>query len=99
MPPAGPGSLFLVKRPRQGVLRISRACSLWLVSIVNRRNAVLGWLTWEFGKRFARRKAKSALPGVEEGRPHKGLIVSALAAVGAVVFFWRRNRSDDTSTD
>jgi hypothetical protein len=67
------------------------------VSIVNRRNAVLGWLTWEFGKRFAKQKAKSAVPGVEEGRPNKGLILSALAAVGAFVFFWRRSRSDETA--
>jgi hypothetical protein len=65
------------------------------VSIVNRRNAVLGWLTWEVGKRFARKKAKSAVPSMEEGRPNKGLILSALAAVGAVLFFWRRNRSDE----
>ena len=74
---------------------MSGACSLCRVSIVNRRNAVLGWLTWEVGKRFARNKAKSAVPGVEEGRPNKGLIVSAVAAVGAIVFFWRRNRSDE----
>jgi hypothetical protein len=60
------------------------------MSIVNRRNAVLGWLTWQAGKRFAARKARSAVPGVDEGRPNKGLILSALAAIGAVLFFWRR---------
>jgi hypothetical protein len=69
------------------------------VSIFNRRNAALGWLTWEVGKRFARQKAKDAVPGVQEGRPNKGLIVSALAAAGAVVFFWRKNRTDDTAPD
>jgi hypothetical protein len=64
------------------------------VGIVNRRNAVLGWLTWQAGKRVAARKARSAVPGVEAGRPNKGLIVSALAAVAAVVFFWRRKETD-----
>jgi hypothetical protein len=64
------------------------------MSIVNRRNAVLGWLTWQVGKRFAARKARSAVPGVDEGRPNKGLIVSALAAIGAVLFFWRRRGTD-----
>jgi hypothetical protein len=65
------------------------------MSIVNRRNAVLGWLTWEAGKRVAARKARSAVPGVDEGKPNKGLIVTALAAVAAVVFFWRRRGPED----
>jgi hypothetical protein len=69
------------------------------VTIFNRRNAALGWATWAVGKRFARKKAKSAVPSVEEGRPNKGLILSALAAVGAVLFFWRRKRSDETAPE
>ena len=60
------------------------------MSIVNRRNAVLGWLTWRVGKRLAARKARQAVPRVEERRPNKGLILSALAAIGAVLFFWRK---------
>lgn len=67
------------------------------MGIVNRRNAVLGWFTWQAGKRFARRKARAAVPNVEEGKPNKGLIVSTLAATGAVLFFWRRRRTDDSS--
>ena len=67
------------------------------MSIVNRRNAVLGWLTWEAGKRVAARKARSALPSVEEGKPNKGLILSLLAAAGAVVFFWQRKGGDEGS--
>jgi hypothetical protein len=58
---------------------------------------MLGWLTWEVGKRVARKKAKSVVPAVEEGRPNKGLILSAAAAAGAVLFFWRRNRTDETA--
>jgi hypothetical protein len=68
------------------------------VGVFNKRNAMLGWMTWQMGKRVAAKKARSAVPGVEEGRPNKGLIVSALAAVGAVVFFWRR-RSDEPPGD
>jgi hypothetical protein len=58
--------------------------------MLNKRYALLGWLTWRVGKRMAARKARAAVPTVEEGRPNKGLIVSALAALGALVFFWRR---------
>lgn len=63
--------------------------------MLNKRYALLGWLTWRFGKRMAARKARAAVPGVEERRPNKGLIFSALAAVGAVVFFWRRRGDAD----
>jgi hypothetical protein len=66
------------------------------VSVFNKRNAFLGWLTWQAGKRVARNKARAAVPGVDEGRPSKGLILSALAAVGAAVFFWRRRGGDET---
>ena len=62
--------------------------------MLNKRFALLGWLTWQVGKRFARRKARAAVPSVEEGRPNKGLIVSAVAAVGTVLFFWRRRRDE-----
>ena len=64
------------------------------MSILNKRNAMLGWLTWQAGKRVARRKARAAVPGVEGGRPNKGLIVSVLAAAGAAVFFWRKTRDE-----
>jgi hypothetical protein len=67
------------------------------MGIVNRRNAMLGWLTWKAGKRIAARRARSAVPGVEEGKPNKGLIVSLLAAAGAVLFFWRRKGGDEGS--
>jgi hypothetical protein len=69
------------------------------MGIVNRRNAMLGWLTWLTAKRFARKKAKDAVPGTVEGskRPNKGAILAALAAAGGALWFWR-SKSDDDST-
>ena len=67
------------------------------MSIVNRRNALLGWLTWKAWKRKGALKARSAVPNVDEGKPNKGLILSLLAAAGAVVFFWRRKGGDEGS--
>jgi len=69
------------------------------VGIVNRRNAVLGWVTWELGKRVAREKAKSAVPGVQEGRPNKGLILSVVAGVAAALVFWRRSTGGDEAPE
>lgn len=67
------------------------------MGILNKRNAVLGWGVWQIGKRVAKKKAKDALPGrVDDSkRPNKGAMVSALAAVGGALWFWRRRRGDD----
>ena len=69
------------------------------MSFVNRRNAVLGWLTWLTAKRVLKKKAKEAVPGTVEGtkRPNKGAIVSLLAVVGGALWFWRRS-DDDAAT-
>jgi hypothetical protein len=70
------------------------------MGIVNKRNAVLGWGVWQVGKRVAKRKAKNAVPSRVDDtkRPNKGAIVSALAAVGGALWFWRRRRGDDESS-
>jgi hypothetical protein len=67
------------------------------MSIINRRNAVLGWLTWIGAKTVLKRKAREAVPGTVEGskKPNKGAIAAALAAVGGVVWFWRKKSSSD----
>lgn len=59
----------------------------------------MGWLSWIVAKRVLRKKAKDALPGTVEGskRPNKGALVSALAAVGGALWFWRKKASDDSS--
>ncbi len=70
------------------------------MSIFNRRNAAMGWLSWIVAKRVLRKKAKDALPGTVEGskRPNKGAILSLLAAVGGVLWFWRRKSDDDQAS-
>jgi hypothetical protein len=59
------------------------------MGIVNRRNAVLGWATWQVAKGAAKRKARP-----ENGRVGKKAIAGALAAVGGALYFWRRSRSE-----
>jgi len=70
------------------------------MSILNRRNAVVGWLAWLTAKRVLKRKAKAAVPGTVEGskRPNKSAIATIVAALG-VLWFWRRKSSDDSSDD
>jgi hypothetical protein len=65
------------------------------MGIVNKRNAVLGWLTWNVGKRVARRKAKAAVPAIEGGKPNRPAvsIAAVLATLGGVLFFWRKKKS------
>lgn len=67
--------------------------------MLNKRYALLGWLTWRVGKRMAAKKARAAVPAVEDKRPNKGLIVSTLAALGAIVFFWRRRGGDESPSE
>ncbi len=69
------------------------------MSIVNRRNAVLGWATWLTAKHVLKQKAKQAVPGKVEGswRPNKGAILSLALVIGGALWFWSRG-DDDQST-
>jgi LPXTG-motif cell wall-anchored protein len=60
------------------------------MGLVNKRNAVLGWLTWNVGKRLARKKAKGAVPAVEGGKPNKPAIAAGIAALAGTLLFWRK---------
>ena len=72
------------------------------MGIVNRRNAFLGWVAWQVGKRAAKRKARGAVPRIdsETKRPNKSATVAVLAglggAVGSAMWFWRRQKGGDT---
>ncbi|MFL5945977.1 MAG: hypothetical protein ACJ74D_08295 [Gaiellaceae bacterium] len=68
------------------------------MGIVNRRNAVFGWAVWQVVKDFGRRKAKAAVPGAgDHAGLNKSALASIVAAVGGVLWFWRK-KSDDTAS-
>lgn len=68
------------------------------MSVINRRNAVIGWAVWKVSKRAMRRKAKAARPSVEDGRPNKSLVAASAAGAAATVgafAVWRKRHGDD----
>ena len=67
------------------------------MGIVNRRNALLGWGVWKLAKEFGKQKAKEAVPGPgDHAGLNKGALASMAAAVGGVLWIWRK-KSDETS--
>jgi len=68
------------------------------MSILNRRNAVLGWAVWTTTKRMAARTAKKSVSGGDSRRPSVPLVAATFAglagAVGALAF-WRRQHGGD----
>ena len=58
------------------------------MGILNKRNAVVGWIAVKVGKRVVKQKAAGAVPSAKTG----GAAPGALAAIGGVLFFWRRKR-------
>jgi len=67
------------------------------MSIVNRRNAVFGWIAWNVAKRVLRSKARRAVPAVdaETRRPNKPAIVAALATLGIGAWLARHYTEGD----
>jgi hypothetical protein len=63
------------------------------MAIVNKRNAVVGWVVLKLGKRVVKKKAQEVVPRERIRKVATG----ALAAVGGVLFFWRRKRTDASS--
>jgi hypothetical protein len=61
------------------------------MSIINRRNAVMGWAVWNLMKQIGKRKASDVVPG---RGGHAGLnkpaIASIAAGIGGALFFWRK---------
>ena len=80
MPPAGPGGF--------------NPGSVLRMSILNRRNAVVGWLVTKVAKSVVKRKAAKAAPSAKTG----GAAAGALAAVTGALLFWKKRAgsgSDD----
>ena len=62
------------------------------MSIVNRRNAVIGWLVVKVGKRAAKRKAQDVAPNARTG----GAVAGALAALAGLLMIKRKKRGSET---
>jgi len=60
------------------------------MAVLNRRNAVIGWIAVKLGKRVVKQKAAGAVPSAKTG----GAAAGALAAVGGALFFWRRKKNE-----
>jgi hypothetical protein len=73
------------------------------MSIVNRRNAVIGWVTWATVKRLAALKAKRGAPAREGKRPKRKKTAVKVAAVavaaGSALAFWKAKHRDATDYD
>jgi len=68
--------------------------------ILNRRNAVLGWVALAVAKRMIKRKAKNVVPAVdsETHKPNKSAVALLVAgAVGVTTFL--RSRSGGAEID
>jgi hypothetical protein len=65
------------------------------MSIINRRNAVFGWIIWTLTKAVGKQKARQAVPGPgDHVGLNKGAIATIAAGVAAALFFWRKKSSD-----
>lgn len=70
------------------------------MSVFNRRNAFIGWLVLTLAKPVAKQKARAAAR--KAGTKKGGAVTASLAAVGAAaagLMFWRKRRSNGTSTE
>jgi hypothetical protein len=67
------------------------------VSVINRRNAIVGWLTIAAAKSALRQKAKSVVPTIdsESKKPNKGAIAVAVAGALGVLAFWSKRSGND----
>jgi hypothetical protein len=59
------------------------------MSILNKRNAVVGWIAVKVGKRVVKQKAASAVPSGRTGAAAGG----GVAALLGVLLFWKKKRS------
>ena len=70
------------------------------MSVINRRNALFGWVVYQVGIRVIKQKAKRAVPAIdiESKRANKSAIALAAATVVGALTFWKlRSGGDDSS--
>jgi hypothetical protein len=66
------------------------------MGIVNRRNAVVGWVTLKVGKRVVKQKAATVAPAA---KTKGGAAAGALAAFGGALLFWRHKRGGTSDSE
>ncbi len=69
------------------------------MSVMNRRNAVMGWLAWAIAKEALRSKSRSVVPrsGTSNGTSTRRKVVvpaAIAAAIGGAVLFWKRQQDN-----
>ena len=71
------------------------------MGVFNRRNAVVGWMTWTVGKRVLRHKAKDAVPTIdtETKKPNKSAIALLVATTVGVLTFWKKRSGGSDEPD
>jgi hypothetical protein len=67
------------------------------MKIVNKRNAMLGWLAWKVGKGMARKKAKGVLPGRSQpsGKKKPAILAGLAAGIGGLAFLKRKRKGSE----
>jgi len=60
------------------------------MTVINKRNAVIGWLVLKVGKRKAKQSAPSKATAAKAGAAAGGL-----AAVGTSLLFWRKKKKSN----
>jgi hypothetical protein len=75
------------------------------MAIVNRRNAVLGYVVWSLGKRELQKRARTAMPTTKKSRRKPSrrrgglkLLVPLAAVAGAAAWYWSRSGDDELQT-
>ena len=72
------------------------------MSIINRRNAVVGWLALSVGKRALKKKARDAAPSVDPGdqaaEQERARACLRRRLVGVLTFWRKRSSGDDADS-
>ena len=63
------------------------------MSVMNRRNAVMGWIAWAIAKEALRSKSRHVVHGEGTSTRRKFVVPAAIAAaVGGAVLVWKRQQ-------
>ncbi len=64
------------------------------MSIINRRNALFGWLAWKLAKAVGKRQATKKVSGENGRKGMSAALAASIAAAAGALIFWRRRRAD-----